>query len=90
MIELKTDWEIVAFDGRIIDRYSHSGASEHYHIDYIQSFKLTTDKKGRQFLRIEMKTPGGFKLKPFTQLSTENVPRAQALVDEVMRVIATR
>ena len=90
MIEFKTEWEIVAFDGRVIDRFFHSGASEHYHIDYVESFELAANRKGRRYLQINMKTPGGFRPQPFTQLSPEDIPQAQAFVDEVMRAVASR
>ena len=90
MIECKSGWEIVSFDGRVVERYHPNGASEHYHIDYLESAEITTDRKGRHYLKINPKVHGGFNRFTSPELAPEEVPQAQALVDEVNRVIASR
>jgi len=90
MIEFKSAWDIVAFDGRVIERFKTSGYSEHYHIDFVESFELHADRKGRQYLRLKMKTSSGFKPDPFTQLSQEEIPQAKVLVEEVQRANTSR
>jgi hypothetical protein len=90
MIECKSEWEIVAFDGRVIQRFLSSGPSEHYHIDHIETVEITTDRKGRKYLRINLKRYGGWRPSPSSELSPEEVPQAQALVDEIQKVIADR
>ena len=43
MIEFKSEWAIVSFDGRVIERFGTSGYSKHFHIDFVESFELHTD-----------------------------------------------
>jgi len=90
MIEFKSEWDILSFDGRVIERFGPSGRSEHFHIDFVESFELASNRKGSQFLRIKMKTSGGYRPEPFTHLSPQEIPQAQALVAEVQRAMASR
>lgn len=90
MIELKTEWEIITFDGRVVQRLRHSGASEHYHVDYLELVELTSDKTGKPYLYIKLARPGGHRQLPYIQLSPQELPQAQKLVDEIMPVIAAR
>jgi hypothetical protein len=93
MIEYKTEREIVAFDGRVIERFGSGGTSLHFHIDFIKSVEIYADKKGQEhFLRINFKDAPGSEARsiPDQRLSPNTIPQAQAFVDEVMRVIASR
>ena len=92
MIECKTDKEIVAFDGRVINRFRASGSSLHFHIDWVESVEITSDKKGRQKLQINLKKPSSSDVRvwPNQRLSPDTLPQAQAFVDEVMRTITAR
>jgi len=90
MIECKTESEIITFDGHVIGRYRYSGASEHYHIDFLESVEVTTDKKGRQHLRFTFKQIGGYTRMPDPSLTLESSQHAQVFVGEVMRVKASR
>jgi protein required for attachment to host cells len=93
MIEFKTEREIVAFDGRVISRFRARGISLHFHIDFVESVEITSDKKGREYyLRIHLKEHPSSDLGaiPDHRFSPEAVPQAQAFVDEVMRAIASR
>jgi len=92
MIECKTEEEIVFFDGRVIDRFRARGASLHFHIDFVESVEITSGRKGRQYLSINLKVlpSGDARTMPNPQLSPETIPQAQAFVDEVMRAIASR
>jgi hypothetical protein len=89
MIECNRRREILTFDGRIISRYFARGSSEHFHIDHIGSVEITADKKGRQRLIIIGKDPDRFKPQhTFGQLLPEEIPQAQAFVDEIQKAIA--
>ena len=55
MVECRTEEEIVAFDGRVIDRFRASGSSLRFHIDFVESVEITSDKKGRQKLEINLR-----------------------------------
>ena len=93
MIEYKTEKEIVAFDGRVIERFRSGGTSLHFHIDFVGSVEIYSDKKGREhFLRINLKDHPGSAARsiPNQRLSPDTIPQAQAFVDEVMRAIASR
>ena len=89
MIECKSEQEIVSFDGRIIERFHPNGAAEHYHIDYVESVEIVTKKKDRKYLKVNPKSTSGYIpfLPPY--LAPEDVPQAQALVNEVQRVIGS-
>jgi hypothetical protein len=93
MIEYKTEREIVAFDGRVIERFGSGGTSLHFHIDFIKSVEITSDKKGQEhFLRINFKGSPSSDARSFPdqRISPDTIPQAQAFVDKVMRVIASR
>ena len=90
MIELKTEWEIVTFDGRVVQRLRHSGASEHYHVDFLELVEIASDKNGKQYLYIKLAQPGGHRQLPYIQLSDQELPQARKLVAEIMPVITAR
>ena len=54
MIECKLERQIYTFDGYIIHRLHPSGISMHFHIDFVESAEIETDKKGRQYLQINL------------------------------------
>jgi len=91
MIECKTEEEISVFDGRVIQRFRPYGSSEHYHLDLMASVEITTDRKGRQYLRFNLTAiPNGKTNLTNPRLTPETLPQAQAFVDEVMRAISSR
>ena len=93
MIEYKTEREIIAFDGRVIERFRSGGTSLHFHIDFIESVEIYSDKKGQEhFLRINFKGSPDSEARslPNQRLSPDTISQAQAFVDEVMRAIASR
>ena len=93
MIEFKTDKEVVAFDGRVVTRYRGRGLSLHFHIDFIESVEITSDKKGQEHrLRINLKENPSSEVRAIRdqRIPSEAIPQAQAFVDEVMRAIASR
>ncbi len=90
MIECKSKWEILSFDGRVVQRFLSSGMSEHYHIDFLETVELDKDRKGRQYLKIKIKNRGSFRPSPSNQLAPEEIPQAQAFVDEINRVMVAR
>ncbi len=92
MIELKTEREIIDFDGRIINRYHSRGISIHFHIDWVESVEINSDRKGRRhWLQFNLFAGQSDSISTTVpQLSPENMPQAQAFVDEVMRAIASR
>ena len=92
MIEFKTEDEVVAFDGRVVTRFRYYGLSLHFHINFIESLKIESDKKGREhWLRINLKRPTSSEIRNIAdqKLSPEEIPQAQSCVDEVNRGIAS-
>ena len=90
MIELKTELEIIAFDGRIIARYQSRGDSDLYHIDHVAALQVTTTRRGRHFLELKLRTAGVLLTKQFGQFASEDMPQAQALIAAVNNAIAAR
>jgi hypothetical protein len=43
MIEFKSEWVIVSFDGRVIESFKTNGYSEYYHIDNVESSEFHKD-----------------------------------------------
>ena len=48
MIEYKLKFEICEFDGRIIKRYRWDGKSMQFHIDWVKTVEIESDRKGRK------------------------------------------
>jgi hypothetical protein len=93
MVEFETESEIVSFDGRIISRFRARGLSLHFHIRFVESVEITSDRKGREhWLRINLKENPSSDVRaiPNQHVSLETIPQAQAFVDEVMRAIESR
>lgn len=92
MIECKLERQIYTFDGYIIHRLHPKGISIHFHIDFVESAEIETDKKGRQFLQINLmdSLDRSLGLWPKRELDPDTFPQAQAFVDEVMRAKESR
>ena len=92
MIECKFERVIYTFDGQVIHRYHLEGASTHFHIDFVESVEIISDKKGRQYLQMNTKasTSRNVGIWPPPELTQDTMPQAQAFVDDVMKAIASR
>ena len=92
MIECKLERQIYTFDGYIIHRLHPSGIAMHFHIDFVESAEIETDKKGRQYMQIKLmdRLAKSLGLWPDRELTSETLPQAQAFVDEVMRAKKSR
>jgi hypothetical protein len=64
----------------------------HFHIDFVESAEIETDKNGRQYLQINLMTSldRSLGLWPKRELTPDTLPQAQAFVDEVLRAKETR
>ena len=92
MIECRLERQVFTFDGLVIHRLHPSGIAMHFYIDFVESAEIASDKKGRQYLQINMKEGINNSLGhwPRPDLSPDTIPQAQAFVDEVMRAIGSR
>ena len=92
MIECKLERQVYTFDGYVIHRCHPSGISNHFYIDFVESAEIVSDKKGRQYMQINMKesTDRSIGYWPKRELTPDTFPQAQAFVDKVMRAIASR
>ncbi len=92
MIECKLERQIFTFDGHIIHRLHPSGIAMHFHVDFVESAIIEMDKKGRQFIKINLmdRLDRSLGLWPDRELTPETLPQAQAFVDEVMKAKESR
>lgn len=93
MIECRLERQVFIFDGLVIHRVHPSGIAMHFYIDFVESAEIASDKKGRQYLQINMKEDINKKslgIWPRPDLSPDTISQAQAFVDEVMRAIGSR
>ncbi len=86
MIEVRLERSIITLDGTVIEAFSEGQPSVRYHVRFVKTAAIVSDRKGRQSLQIMMQGSGGI----FTgELSPEAAQQAQALVAEIEKARAS-
>ena len=93
MIEFKTEYVIIAFDGRIIAIYHLDGRkAEFYHIDFVAASRITTTRKGRPCFELTTQTVVGEIIGTVSLgvYDPKYMPQLQTFVAAVNNAVAAR